>query len=98
MDTHSRTELIASARNIAGETFDESVAMAGERGRLERIMDAELALALETIALSGFADEEAGIYSLIGPAIFYVDSQGFVGYDEYADADQAAAAFELIYA
>lgn len=98
MNDHDRMELIAVARNLDGEAFDEAIRNSEGPGRYEQAQDRELAMALETIAGHGFADDQHENYSLIGPCILIETSQGFIIPEEYESADQAAAAFELIYA
>ena len=98
MNDHDRMELIAVARNLDGEAFDKAVRDSEGPGRYEQAQDRELAVALETIAGNGFADDQREGYSLIGPCILIETSQGFIIPEVYESADHAEAAFELIYA
>jgi hypothetical protein len=100
MPEPTREELIEQARALDQATFDAEACAAGP-GRYEGAADLALTVAVDIIALHGFADDQGGTTEFggrhgarVGRYVLWTDAQGFRTLEEFDSGEAASVALE----
>jgi len=95
-DNPSREDIVASAREL-DDHFDEVAEQLGGPGAFEGIADPALALAINTIGMHGFADQDEGTVEYgralyrVGRFVLATDDRGFHWLEEHGSPEEAEA-------